>query len=144
MTYLLDVNVLLALVDADHVSHDVAHAWFAVEGSRAFATCPIVENGFLRIISNPKYTNPVGSPAEAAPYIAGLRSHANHQFWEADISLADSSVAMLDRIRTPGQVTDTYLLALAVSRGGKLATLDRRLSPDAVVGGRRAIRLIGP
>lgn len=144
MRCLLDVNVLLALLDADHVHHATAHVWFEREGAAGFATCPIVENGFLRIISHPKYTNPVTGPDQAAPLLADLQRHPGHQFWADDLSLARASIVTIDRVRTPGQVTDTYLLALAVSNGGKLATLDRRLSPDAVVGGKKALRLIAP
>jgi len=143
VTYLLDVNVLIALVDPAHVSHETAHEWFAAEGARSWATCPITENGLLRILGNPKYPNSPGSPAAVAPILKQMRSLAGHSFWSDDISLAGSEIVQLEKIKTPAQVTDVYLLALAVAKGGKLATFDRRLAVNAVRGGRNAVALIG-
>jgi len=142
--YLLDVNVLIALADPQHINHQVAHAWFDREGVSGFATCPIIENGLLRIIGSSRYDHPIRSPGEAVPFLRSMTALPGHQFWADDLSLARSSIVTIDRIRTPGQVTDAYLLALAVSKGGRLATLDRRLSPDAVAGGKKALHLIAP
>ena len=61
-TYLLDVNVLIALVDPAHVHHEPAHAWFSQQGSTSWATCPMTENGLLRIVGHPRYPNSPGSP----------------------------------------------------------------------------------
>lgn len=142
MTFLLDVNVLIALIDPAHVSHDLAHLWFEAEGRHAWATCPITENGVIRIIGAPRYPGSPGSPAAVARILAAMRQLPGHTFWPDAISLfeapADSSL-----ILSPGQVTDTYLLALAVHRGGRLATFDRHLSPRAVSGGEAALRQIG-
>jgi len=143
VTHLLDVNVLIALADPQHISHATAHAWFEIEGSSGFATCPLVENGLVRIISHSRYCHPLASPGDAAPFLKSLARHKHHQFWPDDLSLATSDLVDMQSLRTPGQVTDTYLLALAVSRGGRLATLDRRLSTDAVRGGRKALIFIG-
>ena len=143
MTFLLDVNVLISLLDPAHVGHDVAHGWFSSEGAASFATCPITENGVIRIISHPGYPNSCSSPAAAAPLIASLRAARGHEFWADDISLFGSPAIDAARIASHGQVTDTYLLALAASRGAGLATLDRKLSPAAVANGKAALCLIG-
>lgn len=142
MTYLLDVNVLIALVDPSHVAHDDAHSWFSREGHSSWATCPITENGVVRILGNPKYPNSPGSPAVVARIIEQLRALPGHCFWTGDFSLVASDAVDASRILTSAQVTDTYLLALAKLRGGKLATFDRRLSVDAVKNGKAALHLI--
>lgn len=142
MTYLLDVNVLIALIDPGHVAHDDAHAWFAATGHASWATCPITENGVLRILGNPKYPNSPGSPAVVAGIIGKLRGLPDHCFWAGDFSLVGNEAVDPGRILTSAQVTDTYLLALAKARGGELATFDRRLSVDAVRDGKAALHLI--
>ena len=143
MTYLLDVNVLIALIDPAHVAHEAAHEWFVAEGAGSWATCPITENGVLRILGNPKYPNSPGSPALVAPILMQMRSLAGHTFWRDEVSLVGSDLIYPDKIATPAQVTDVYLLALAVARGGKLATFDRRLTASAIRGASKAISLIG-
>jgi toxin-antitoxin system PIN domain toxin len=142
MTFLLDINVLIALIDPMHVQHDAAHEWFAIERSRAWATCPQTENGVLRIVGHPSYPNSPGSPAAVAPIIAGLRSLTGHEFWPDDISLLDSSKFDLSRMMSSSQVADSYLLGLAQSHGGRLATFDRRLVSDAVREGAPSLHLI--
>ncbi|MGA2951254.1 MAG: TA system VapC family ribonuclease toxin [Caulobacteraceae bacterium] len=142
MTFLLDVNVLISLIDPGHVGHDAAHRWFEAEGRQDWATCPLTENGVIRIVGHPKYPNTPGSPAEVAALVARLRGLPGHAFWPDDISLAGADHVDSARIRTPGQVTDSYLLALAVAHGGRLATFDRRLSPVAVRGGKAALHMI--
>ncbi len=96
----------------------------------------------LRIVGHPKYPNSPGSPAAAAPFVAELRNLPGHVFWENDLSLIASDLVDPASITTSGQVTDTYLLALAVSKGGRLVTFDRRLSTKAVRGGRAGVHLI--
>jgi toxin-antitoxin system PIN domain toxin len=140
VTYLLDVNVLIALIDPGHVAHDDAHAWFSGTGHTSWATCPITENGVVRILGNPKYPNSPGSPVAVAGIVQQLRALPGHIFWAEDFSLVGSEVVDPSRILTSAQVTDTYLLAKV--RGGVLATFDRRLSADAVKGGKAALHLI--
>lgn len=142
MTFLLDVNVLIALVDGTHVSHESVHRWFATEGRRDWATCPITENGLVRIIANPKYPNAVATPADALALLGRLATLPGHVFWTDDVTLRDAAAFYADKIATAAQVTDSYLLGLAASRGGKLATLDRRLSALAVEGGPKALHLV--
>lgn len=142
MTYLLDVNVLIALIDPAHVSHDDAHEWFAAEGQTSWATCPITENGVLRILGNPKYPNSPGSPAIVAGIVQKLRGLSGFNFWPEDLSLVDCEHVDPSRILTSAQVTDTFLLALAKVRGGRMATFDRRLSVEAVARGKDTLHLI--
>jgi toxin-antitoxin system PIN domain toxin len=143
VTFLLDVNVLIALIDPNHVGHDAAHEWFHEIGATSWATCPLTENGVIRVVGHPKYPNSAGSPAAVAPFVARLRALPGHVFWNDDLSLIGSDLVNVDRIMTPGQVTDTYLLALAVANKGHLVTLDRRLSTKAVRHGKAALHIIG-
>lgn len=139
---LLDVNVLVALVDPAHAMHEAAHAWFAQRAEVNWATCPITENGLLRIVGHPRYPNSPGSPAAVMPSLASLTALTGHQFWPDDIRLMDPALLDDARLLHHGQVTDSYLLALAVAHRGKLVSFDRRLVPDAVRGGRQALVLI--
>lgn len=142
MSALLDVNVLVALVDPGHVFHDVAHEWF---GSRSanWATCPITENGAIRVISNPRYPNAVGAAFEAAELMKELCSLPGHEFWPDAVSLLSPDICHSKRLTASGQVTDSYLLALAVANSGRLATFDKRLVTSAIPGGRSAVLLLG-
>ncbi len=143
MTYLLDVNVLIALIDPAHVQHDAAHDWFAKQGKKSWATCPLTENGVVRIVGNVRYPNSPGTPAAVAQLMTGLCALPGHVFWPDSISLLDDTKVDASRILSSAQVTDSYLLALAVAHGGKLATFDRRLVVDAVHAGVKALHVIG-
>jgi toxin-antitoxin system PIN domain toxin len=140
--FLLDVNVLIALIDPAHVHHDRSHDWFAAEGAGRWATCPLTQNAVVRIVGHPRYPNSPGSPAILATVMRDVCRRSGHEFWPDDISLLDASHIDIVRLLSPSQVTDTYLLALARRHGGKLATLDRRLVTDAVPDGTEHIRLI--
>ena len=140
--YLLDVNVLIAMLDGDHVWHEAAHAWFDSVEDRAWATCPITENGLLRIVGARGYPNSPGTPAAVAAMVVQMRDLPGHQFWPDDLSLLSGEGVVLSRLLDAKQVTDTYLLALAKSRGGKLATFDRRLVTNAVRDGEEALHVI--
>ncbi|KPH66680.1 MULTISPECIES: TA system VapC family ribonuclease toxin [unclassified Novosphingobium] len=142
MTYLPDVNVLVALIDPAHVGHEAAHAWFAGTGRRNWATCPLTQNGVIRIIGNPRYPNSAGSPAEASEIMRRLCALDGHQFWGDTVNLLECDFVDTGEIRTSAQLTDTYLLALAMTHQGKLATFDRKLSLRPVRGGRKALHLI--
>lgn len=142
MTFLLDVNVLIALIDPSHVGHDAAHRWFGEEGRVDWATCPLTENGVIRIVGHPKYPNTPGSPATVAAIVTQLRALPGHVFWPDDISLVGADHVDTTRVLTSAQVTDSYLLALAVTHGGRLATFDRRLSAKAVTGGKAALQIL--
>ena len=142
-TFLLDVNVLIALIDPAHVQHGTAHEWFARIGHQRWATCPLTENGLLRIVGHARYPNSPGTPATVAPLMATLRTLAGHVFWPDDISLLDTAHIDVTRLLSAAQVTDSYLLALASAHGGQLASFDRRLVTDAVRAGAQCLHLIG-
>ena len=140
--FLLDVNVLIALIDPAHVQHDRAHEWFAKSGTRAWATCPLTENGVLRIVGSARYPNSPGTPAAVAELMTGFLALSSHEFWPDDLTLLDSRRLRTDRLLNSAQVTDSYLLALAGAHGGKLATFDQNLVTDAVANGSQYLQLI--
>jgi hypothetical protein len=142
MRFLLDVNVLIALIDPLHVQHNEAHEWFAAEGQRAWATCPLTENGVLRIVGHPRYPNSPGTPAAVSQVLEGMRALPGHSFWPDNISLLEPKNVDTKRLLSSGQVTDSYLLALACANNGRLATLDRHLVTDAVHKGAKGLYLI--
>jgi toxin-antitoxin system PIN domain toxin len=139
---LLDVNVLVALIDQDHPFHAAAHSWFAANQNAGWATCPITENGVLRILSGPQYAGIPQRLSEVIASVLSLRQVAGHVFWPDDISLVDAAMIQTAELRSARQITDAYLLALAVHHGGQLATFDRRLRSDAVIGGKTALVIL--
>lgn len=131
---LLDVNVLIALLDASHVSHVAAMTWFAKEGGDGgWASCPITQNGCIRVMSQPTYANPHPVAAIAERLREAVATPA-HQFWPDDLSLLASTRVDFSRIHGGRQLTDVYLLALAVEREGRLVTFDRAVPLAAVAG----------
>ena len=124
---LLDVNMLIALAWPSHVHHRDAHAWFTKGASRGWATCPVTQCGFVRISSNPKIIPEAVTPKEALGLLDQIVRHKSHVFWPDDIGLLDNHVP-LDLLVGHRQVTDAYLLGLAIRRGGRLVTLDGALS----------------
>jgi toxin-antitoxin system PIN domain toxin len=140
--FLLDINVLIALIDPAHVQHDRAHEWFASRGQKAWATCPLTENGVLRIVGHPRYPNSPGSPAVVAELLVSFRELPGHAFWSDDMSLLDREYVNTARLLDSAHLTDSYLLALARAHGGQLATLDQRLVTDAVINGPKALHVV--
>jgi toxin-antitoxin system PIN domain toxin len=140
--FLLDVNVLIALIDPAHVQHDRAHAWFAAKGRKAWATCPLTENGVLRIVGHPRYPSSPGSPAVVAELLSSFRSLPGHAFWPDDLSLLDGEHVNAERLLDSAHVTDSYLLALARAHEGQLATFDQRMPTESVIDGAKALHLI--
>lgn len=128
---LLDVNVLLALLDADHVDHSRSRAWLEANIRRGWASCPITQNGFVRIVSQPRYPSPV-TPAEASRRLEQATRTKHHEFWACDLSLLDAQWVDRSRLHGSKQVTDVYLLALAAARGGTFVTFDRSIPVQAV------------
>jgi len=133
MRALLDVNVLLALFDRDHVDHVRAREWLSAEIDQGWASCPITENGFVRIISQPRYPNPI-APTEAIRRLAAATATEHHQFWSYTASLLDPTVIDGARVLGHRQVTDAYLLAVAVANDGRFATFDDSVPLGAVKG----------
>ncbi len=131
---LLDVNVLVALFDPDHVHHEVAHVWFGARRDVGWATCAITENGFVRVVSNPRYPGRGTTSADAARRLGELCRHAEHIFWPDAVSIRDRTLFRYRQLGGHRRVTDLWLLALAVRHGGYLATFDRRIPIAAIAG----------
>jgi hypothetical protein len=134
MVALLDVNVLVALFDPVHLHHDTVHAWFRRHRKHGWATCPLTENGLVRVLSNPAYPGRRTSLQDAAARLTRFKGSGRQRFWADSISLCDDSLFRLDAITGHRQLTDVYLLGLAVKNGGRLATLDGGIPLAAVAG----------
>jgi uncharacterized protein len=142
---LLDVNVLVALFDPDHVHHELAHDWFADNVRFGWATCPVTENGFVRVLANPAYGSPVTRAADLLGRLCRFCKGGGHAFWPDTLSIRDEAVFDPALVAGHRQLTDIYLLGLAHSRGGRLATFDRTISPRAVKGATaRDLAVIAP
>ena len=131
MRALLDINVLIALLDSDHASHGSAIKWFAKNAREGWASCPITQNGCIRIMSNPGYPNllPVQAVIE---HLAEACHQDVHEFWQDSVSLLDSDVVDSTRIHGPRQLTDIYLLSLALQHEGRLVTFETGIPLAAV------------
>lgn len=136
MRSLLDINVLLALSDARHPHHGRARAWRLTEVERGWdgwASCPLTQNGFLRIVAQKSYSHPMHLP-DAMALLSRLTARSDHAFWPDAVSILDPAVVDYSRLLSHRQITDIYLLALAVKHGGRLVTLDRGIAVAAVRG----------
>jgi toxin-antitoxin system PIN domain toxin len=131
--FLLDVNVLIALADPDHEHHGKAQTFFVANHQRGWATCPLTENGFVRIIGNASYPNGPGCSDSACAILKQLCAYPGHRFWPDELSLRGAG-----RLPLWKHLTDHYLLNLAIHRQGKLVTFDRRIKVDAIAGGAEA------
>jgi uncharacterized protein len=131
---LLDVNVLVALFDPVHVHHDIAHDWFGDHRDDGWATCPLTENGFLRT-ANVARREFVPVP-ELIDHLHDFRSARGHHFWLDDLSLMDRRLFNAPVIHGRRQLTDIYLLGLAVRQRGRLVTFDQKIPIAAVMGAR--------
>jgi len=133
MRALLDINVIIALLDSGHVMHRAARDWMGRELEQGWATCPLTENGVVRIMAQPAYPNrqPAGQVAER---LAEACRHGSHQFWPEQISLLQDGLICWERLLGHRQITDAYLLALAVAHGGRLVRFDQRIDPQQVPG----------
>ncbi len=135
MRALLDVNVLIALLDAGHIHHALAMSWLEREIRHGWASCPITQNGCIRIMSQPGY--PGSLPvARIAERLTEASLSPDHKFWPAHVNLLGAGLFDWSRVLGHRQVTDAYLLSLAVHHGGRLVTLDRRIATEAVMGAR--------
>ncbi len=131
---LLDVNVLVALFDPDHVHHDAAHDWFSDNREAGWATCPLTENGLVRIVSNPAYSGIKLLTADVVGRLRAFCGSGAHTFWPDEVSLRSEASFGAKLAVGHRQVTDVYLLALAVLKAGRLATFDRSIPVAAVKG----------
>ena len=137
MVALLDVNAIIALVDSDHMGHQSIQKWFSVNHPAGWATCPLTENGMVRVLSQAAYPSGQRSPTEVVQVLNALKTafKSSYQFWADDLSIADNSVFNSPLIAGTRQVTDVYLLGLAARHNGILVSFDRSLGWQAVLGG---------
>jgi toxin-antitoxin system PIN domain toxin len=142
---LLDVNVLVALFDPDHVHHELAHDWFADHRRHGWATCPITENGLVRVLSNPRYGGPELRPAVLMGALVRFLASGDHTFWPATLTLTDERIFDASIASGHAQLTDVYLLGLAKTMNGCLATFDRTIPIKSVAGASAShLQVIGP
>ena len=142
MTALLDVNVLIALAWPNHVHHDAAQSWFAGCRKSGWATCPLTEAGFVRVSCNPSAVQHTVTPSDAIALLQRLRRLEAHSFWSLDCSMVNLPNEILVRIQGYRQITDAVLLAAAIQRGGRLATLDVGLAHLVAPSQRRSVCVI--
>jgi len=134
---LLDVNVLVALFQPDHPQHEVAHDWFADNQMHGWATCPLTQNGFVRVLASPRH-GAVNRPVDLLNHLTQLCRSKHHVFWPESVSLTDTKIFNAALIRGHRQVTDIYLLGLAKKMNGYLVTFDSGIPLGAVIGATRS------
>lgn len=140
--HLLDINTMLALLDPQHVFHEAAHHWVETTPGLRFLTCPLVQNGVVRVASQSAYPNTLGTAAEVYAVVAAFCADPRHEFCPDDISLLDAAHLARPTLLTPARVTDLYLLALARHHDARLATFDRHIPAEAVPNGLRHLTVI--
>ena len=140
---LLDVNVLVALAWPNHVHHAAALAWFDEVGRAGFATCSVTQSGFVRVSSNQRAIPDARSPREAREILRRIAALPGHVFWPDDVEIASNEHIAWERLGSHAQVTDAHLLALAIRRGGRLASFDRGLVDLAPEGKAESVVMLG-
>jgi toxin-antitoxin system PIN domain toxin len=136
MRSLLDINFLIALLDSDHIFHQRSFTWFTENRENGWASCPITQNGCVRVMSNPRYSSVKHfSVHTIASRLNEICLKTEHEFWPDSVSLINGESVSTEKIMGPGQITDIYLLALAASNGGRLVTMDSRITLASVVSG---------
>jgi len=128
---LFDVNVLIALLDREHIGHSMATSWYASQLEHGWASCPITENGTARIMASVGYPNPL-PVAAILQRLAMAKATEHHRFWPDDVSLTDTDIFNHNELLGPKQLTDRYLLALAVRNNGRFVTFDQAIRATAV------------
>jgi uncharacterized protein len=143
--YLLDTNLLIALLWPSHEWHDLAIKWFTRHRAKGWATCPITQAGFVRIVANPVFSRDAVQPREAIHVLSANTAAKDHAFWADEPPLAQAVAFTGVRLMGHQQVTDAYLLGLAIRRGGVLATLDQRIASLTVPKSaeRKALETVG-
>ncbi len=126
--YLLDTNLLIALLWPSHDRHELAVRWFTRHRADGWATCPITQAGFVRIVSNPAFSRDAVQPREAVQVLSANTLAKDHAFWPDELPVAEAVAFTGVRLMGHQQVTDAYLLGLAIRQSGVLATLDQRIA----------------
>jgi len=121
---LLDVSVLVASIDEGHVAYKKVHAWLRESGGKPWATCPLTEAGFVRIIANPIFHPEKTRLVDALALLANMTLRPGHRFWPVNIGFAEAVEPFQEKLVGHQQVADAYLLGLAIKNKGRLITLD--------------------
>jgi len=140
-----DINVLIALAWPSHIHHRQARKWFEALGDAPWATCPFTQSGFIRISSNPSIIEDAVSPREALQVLRRLTGLGQHLFWPHDLDFTGAAELPISLVMGHRQVTDAYLLGLAIRHRGALVTLDRSIHDLLPAGSphRPVVRVIG-
>lgn len=141
--FLPDVNALLALLNPMHVHHDAAHQWYAGQSPLRIVLCSHLKNGLIRVASQPKYPNCLGTGARVREALHDFARQLKADSCSKEVSFLDDGVLLKPELLTPSRVSDLYLLALAAANGIRLATFDQRIPSHAVAGGDEALEVIG-
>lgn len=126
--HLLDLNALIALADPDSVWHDAIHRWYDSGGKDNWGVCPLTEAGFIRVTTNPKYGGAEHTVEQAAAILAEFSKATGYRYWEIRDSWADLTAPFAGRITGHQQVTDAYLLGMAIKENGVLVTFDTKIA----------------
>jgi predicted nucleic acid-binding protein len=109
---LLDLNVLVALIDDEHVYHRIARRWFDARMSEEWGLCPLTEAGLVRLTTNPALGPMLRTFAETKVLLDEIAMWPGYRYWPITESWATL-------------VTDAYLLGLAIKEDGVLVTFDK-------------------
>ncbi|MHB8502001.1 MAG: TA system VapC family ribonuclease toxin [Candidatus Acidiferrales bacterium] len=123
--FLLDVNVLIAMAWPTHSAHKKVQDWLSRHAREGWATCPLTQTAFVRILSNPAFSPNALAPGDAVILLQANLSHPAHRFWADELSFIQALEVLTPRLAGHQQVTDAYLLGLAIHKKGKLATMDQ-------------------
>jgi toxin-antitoxin system PIN domain toxin len=126
--FLLDANVLLALSWPTHLHHDHAQNWLETHARSGWASCPFTQAAFIRLSSNPVVSPEAIPPSKAQILLDISLKHPHHHFWPDELSVRDAIAPLRSNVVGHRQITDAYLLGLAIFRKGKLATFDRAIA----------------
>ncbi|CAN5302307.1 type II toxin-antitoxin system VapC family toxin [soil metagenome] len=141
--WLLDTNLLIAMLWPTHALHEQAQEWSRAQQQVQWATCPFTQSGFVRILSNPAFSSDAVSPAEATERLSANLSSPRHRFLPASISFAQAVALLGSALQGHRQVTDAYLLGLAVHHQVCLATFDRSIEALAAYRNPEVVQVIG-
>ncbi len=144
MIQMPDVNTLVAAAWPNHVHHRTARAWFRNSMSDGWATCAIVQSGFLRISMNPAVVGRRVPFPEAAGILSRFTAGTEHVLWRSEAVPEEWPAWLRDRVQGYRQITDAFLIATAIKHGGMLATLDARALALLPESQRSVVHVIGP
>ncbi len=142
--YLLDTNLLIALLWPSHERHELAVKWFTRHRAKGWATCLLTQTGFVRIVSNAAFSRDAVQPREAIQVLSANTAAKDHAFWPDELPIADTLAFAGVRLVGHQQVTDACLLGLAIRKGGVLATLDHRIAAltDPKLPARKSLEIV--